>query len=140
MAITSGITRATKSDSEWLAAEAKALMETGWWSNYSRAENHCTWPGIRCNAGSVVEIDLGGHGLNGNITPQIGALSELQILNLSSNSLTGELPSSLGNLTQLAVLDLSNNRLVGPIPSSVNNLTNLSSLFLQSNQLNGSIP
>nr|KJB33604.1 hypothetical protein B456_006G021100 [Gossypium raimondii] len=165
MAITSGITRATKSDSEWLAAEAKALMETGWWSNYSRAENHCTWPGIRCNAGSVVEIDLGGHGLNGSITPQIGALSELQILNLSWNSLTalglltnlthlkklmtlnlrycdlsGPIPPHIGKLESMVDLDLSQNGLVGPIPSSVSSLTNLSSLFLQSNQLNGSIP
>ncbi|KAK8278172.1 hypothetical protein V6Z11_D09G024000 [Gossypium hirsutum] len=132
MAITSGITRATKSDSEWLAAEAKALMETGWWSNYSRAENHCTWPGIRCNAGSVVEIDLGGHGLNGSITPQIGALSELQILNLSWNSLTGELPSSLGNLTQLAVLDVSYNHFHS-IPLAIQKMENLVSLSLSGN-------
>ncbi|TYI63479.1 hypothetical protein E1A91_D09G021000v1 [Gossypium mustelinum] len=124
------------------------------------------WPGIRCNAGSVVDIDLSGHGLNGSITPQIGALSKLKLLNLSSNSLTGELPSSFGNLNQLALmtlhlrncrlsgtippnigelesmvdLDLSNNWFIGPIPSSVSNLTNLDSLFLQSNQLDGSIP
>ncbi|KAH1092125.1 hypothetical protein J1N35_019382 [Gossypium stocksii] len=138
-------------------------METGWWSNYRRVGNHCMWLGIRCKAGSVVEIDLSGHGLNGSITPQIGALSKLRYLNLSLNSLTGELPSSIGNLTQLVVLDvsynhiysipeyigrltnlvalnLSSNYLVGPIPSSVSNLTNLASLFFQSNQLNGSIP
>ncbi|XP_040933383.1 probable leucine-rich repeat receptor-like protein kinase At1g35710 [Gossypium hirsutum] len=163
--ITSGITRATNDDSKWLAAEAQALMETGWWSNYKkRVGNHCMWPGIRCNAGSVVDIDLSGHGLNGSITPQIGALSKLRYLNLSWNILTGELPSSIGNLTQLAVLDvscnyiysnippnigklesmvdldLSNNGLIGPIPSSFSNLTNLASLYLQSNQLIGSIP
>ncbi|KAH1092126.1 hypothetical protein J1N35_019383 [Gossypium stocksii] len=165
--ITSAITRATNDDSQWLAAEAKALRETGWWSNYrKRVGNHCLWPGIRCYAGSVVEIDLSGLGLKGGITPQIGALSKLKLLkylDLSSNRLTGELPSSLGNLTQLAVLDLSynylqsipedigrltnlvalnlsSNRFIGAIPSSVSNLTNLASLFLQSNQLDGSIP
>ncbi|PPD96111.1 hypothetical protein GOBAR_DD06848 [Gossypium barbadense] len=132
MAITSGFTRATKSDSEWLAAEAKALIETGWWSNYTRAENHCTWPGIQCNAGSVIEIDLGGHGLNGNITPQIGALSKLQLLNLSWNSLTGELPSSLGNLTQLAVLDVSYNH-IHSIPLAIQKMENLVSLSLSGN-------
>ncbi|MBA0799545.1 hypothetical protein Gohar_010057 [Gossypium harknessii] len=115
--ITSGITRASNDDSQWLAAEAKALRETGWWSNYrKRVRNHCMWPGIRCNAGSIVEIDLSGHGLNGSITPQIGALSKLRYLDLPLNNLTGELPSSIGNLTQLTVLSLSNNRLVGPIP------------------------
>ncbi|MFQ6660655.1 hypothetical protein Gotur_029086 [Gossypium turneri] len=139
--ITSGITRASNDDSQWLAAEAKALRETGWWSNYTkRVRNHCTWPGILCRNGSVVQIYLKGHGLNGSITPQIGALSKLRYLALPLNNLTGELPSSIGNLTQLTLLSLSKNRLVGPIPSSVSQLTNLASLYLQSNKLNGSIP
>ncbi|MBA0766746.1 hypothetical protein Gotri_015761, partial [Gossypium trilobum] len=116
-------------------AEEKALRETGWWSNYKkRVGNHCMWPGIRCNAGSVVDIDLGGHGLNGGITPQIGALSKLKLLNLSSNSLTGELPSSLGNLTQLAVLDLSYNHLHS-IPLEIQNMENLVSLNLSGNPI-----
>ncbi|TYH01020.1 hypothetical protein ES288_A09G023800v1 [Gossypium darwinii] len=133
--ITSAITRATNDDSQWLAAEAKALRETGWWSNYKkRVGNHCMWPGIRCNAGSVVDIDLSGHGLNGGITPQIGALSKLKLLNLSLNSLTGELPSSLGNLTQLAVLDLSYNYLHS-IPSEIQNMENLVSLNLSGNSI-----
>ncbi|PPD88971.1 hypothetical protein GOBAR_DD14107 [Gossypium barbadense] len=76
--ITSTSTRATNDDSQWLATEAKALMKTGWWSNHRRVGDHCMWPGIRCNAGSVIEIDLSGHGLNGGITPQIGALSKLK--------------------------------------------------------------
>ncbi|KAG4128402.1 hypothetical protein ERO13_D09G018850v2 [Gossypium hirsutum] len=87
----SEITRVTNNDSESLVAEEKALMETGWWSNYSNiGVHHCTWPGVRCSsAGSVIEIDLSGHGLNGSITPQIGALSKLKCLNLSSNNLKG---------------------------------------------------
>ncbi|XP_052477451.1 somatic embryogenesis receptor kinase 2-like isoform X1 [Gossypium raimondii] len=87
----SEITRATNNDSESLVAEEKALMETGWWSNYSDiGVHHCTWPGVRCSAtGSVIEIDLSGHGRNGSITPQIGALFKLKCLNLSSNNLRG---------------------------------------------------
>ncbi|KAG4182027.1 hypothetical protein ERO13_A09G018733v2, partial [Gossypium hirsutum] len=124
------ITRATNDDSQWLAAEAKALRETGWWSNYKkRVRNHCMWPGIRCNAGSVVDIDLSGHGLNGGITPQIGALSKLKLLNLNCR-LSGTIPPNIGELESMVNLDLSNNC----------NLTNLASLFLQSNQLDGSIP
>ncbi|TYG52386.1 hypothetical protein ES288_D09G023600v1 [Gossypium darwinii] len=132
--ITSAITRATNYDSQWLAAEAKALRETGWWSNYKRVGNHCMWPGIRCNAGSVVDIDLSGHGLNGSITPQIGALSKLKLLNLSSNSLRGELPSSFGNLNQLAVLDLSYNYLHFTT-LDIQNMENLVSLKLSGNPI-----
>ncbi|MBA0614562.1 hypothetical protein Godav_014846, partial [Gossypium davidsonii] len=138
--ITSGITRATSDDSQWLAAEAKALRETGWWSNYRRrVGDHCKWPGIRCKAGSVVEIDLSGHGLIGSITPQIGALSKLRYLNLSLNSLTGELPSSIGNLTQLAVLDVSHNY-IHSIPLAIQKMENLVSLNFSMNSLSGKLP
>ncbi|KAB2064458.1 hypothetical protein ES319_A09G020700v1 [Gossypium barbadense] len=139
-------------------------METGWWSNYSNiGVHHCTWPGVRCSvAGSVLEIDLSGHGLNGSITPQIGALSKLKSLNLSSNNLRGELPSSLGNLTQLAVLDVSYNEvdsipfeiekmenlvalnltrnLIVDMPSAIGLLTNLTHLIMNSNPLRSIIP
>ncbi|XP_012483679.1 somatic embryogenesis receptor kinase 2-like isoform X2 [Gossypium raimondii] len=93
----SEITRATNNDSESLVAEEKALMETGWWSNYSDiGVHHCTWPGVRCSAtGSVIEIDLSGHGRNGSITPQIGALFKLKCLNLSSNNLRGPILLSM---------------------------------------------
>ncbi|KAG8482723.1 hypothetical protein CXB51_024253 [Gossypium anomalum] len=160
----SEITRVTNNDSESLVAEEKALMETGWWSNYSnKGVHHCTWPGVRCSpTGSVIEIDLSGHGLNGSITPQIGALSKLKCLNLSSNNLRGELPSSLGNLTQLAVLDVSYNEihsirleiekmenlvslnltrnLIFYMPSAIGLLTNLTHLIMTSNPLQSIIP
>ncbi|KAG8482720.1 hypothetical protein CXB51_024317 [Gossypium anomalum] len=160
----SEITRVTNNDSESLVAEEKALMETGWWRNYSNISvHHCTWPGVRCSsAGTVIEIDLSGHGLNGSITPQIGALSKLKCLNLSSNNLRGELPSSLGNLTQLAVLDVSYNEihsipleiekmenlvslnltrnLIVDMPSAIDLLTNLTHLIMTSNPLRSLIP
>ncbi|TYI08772.1 hypothetical protein ES332_A09G024600v1 [Gossypium tomentosum] len=139
-------------------------METGWWSNYSnKGVHHCTWPGVRCSpVGSVIEVDLSGHGLNGSITPQIGALSKLKCLNLSSNTLRGELPSSLGNLTQLAVLDVSYNEihsipleiekmenlvsinltrnLIVHMPSTIGLLTNLTHFIMTSNPLQSIIP
>ncbi|KAG8482725.1 hypothetical protein CXB51_024269 [Gossypium anomalum] len=160
----SEITRVTNNDSESLVAEEKTLMETGWWSNYSNiGVHHCTWPGVRCSsAGSVIEIDLSGHGLNGSTTPQIGALSKLKCLNLSSNNLRGKLPSSLGNITQLAVLDVSFNEihsipleiekmenlvslnltrnLIVHLPSAIGLLTNLTHLIMNSNPLRSIIP
>ncbi|KAK8335001.1 hypothetical protein V6Z11_A09G025600 [Gossypium hirsutum] len=119
-------------------------METGWWSNYSNiGVHHCTWPGVRCSvAGSVLEIDLSGHGnmLVGPIPSSITNLTNLQSLLLQGNQLNGSIPREIGRLTNLITLALSSNMLVGPIPSSITNLTNLQSLLLQGNQLNGPIP
>ncbi|MBA0634947.1 hypothetical protein Godav_025680, partial [Gossypium davidsonii] len=139
--IISGITRATNDDSQWLAAEAKALMETGWWSNYTtRVGDRCMWPGIQCNAGSVVVINLSGHGLNGGITPQIGSLSNIRYLDLSNNSLVGPIPSSVSNLTNLWYLSMASNLLEGPIPREIESLNALEYLDLSYNKLSGPIP
>ncbi|KAE8682387.1 hypothetical protein F3Y22_tig00111244pilonHSYRG00030 [Hibiscus syriacus] len=136
MVRTSGITKATKGGSESLIAEAKALMGSGWWSNHSKESvDHCRWPGVSCNAaGSVFEIDLGGYGLIGSITPQIGALSKVEFLNLSWNNLTGELPPSLGNFTRLSVLDISRNK-IESIPMAIQNMRNLVSRNLARNSI-----
>ncbi|KAG8482683.1 hypothetical protein CXB51_024029 [Gossypium anomalum] len=121
------------------ASEAIAMVESGWWSNYSNnASERCQWPGISCNtAGSVIQIDisdapnieagdrfgklnfssfpnlvlldLSHRQLGGKIPHQIGKLSALKHLDLSYCGLSGELPPSLGNLTQLEYLDISYN-------------------------------
>ncbi|MBT4054648.1 MAG: hypothetical protein HOE74_05850 [Candidatus Marinimicrobia bacterium] len=78
--------------------------------------------------------------LTGSIPPEIGNLTNLQILDLSYNQLTGVIPPEIGNLTNLITLNLGDNQLTGPIPSEIGNLTNLTNLNLRSNQLTGSIP
>ncbi|KAM7501550.1 hypothetical protein LguiB_000454 [Lonicera macranthoides] len=55
-------------------------------------------------------------------------------------NLTGTIPIDIGELTSLTILDLSSNGLVGSIPSSISHLTNLQDLILNSNQLTGKIP
>ena len=65
---------------------------------------------------------------------------------LNSNQLTGEIPPEIGNLTNLTGLNLSSNQLTGDnqltgeIPSTIGNLTNLTVLRLYDNQLTGEIP
>ncbi|KAK8999442.1 hypothetical protein V6N11_070609 [Hibiscus sabdariffa] len=124
--------------------EAKALLESGWWSSYSNdTSQRCLWHGISCNTvGSVTGIDLShaGRRLGGNIPPRIGDLSALKYLKLSSCWLQGELPLSLGHLTQLEFLDISYNDLDNSIPSAFNQLTNLRTLSLCGNKISGSIP
>uniref|UniRef100_A0A6N2K2G1 non-specific serine/threonine protein kinase n=1 Tax=Salix viminalis TaxID=40686 RepID=A0A6N2K2G1_SALVM len=154
-------------DPALLVSEGKALLESGWWSDYSNiTSNRCkNWPGIVCDrAGSITEmspppeflkvgnkfgkmnfscfpnlvrLDLANHDLSGSIPPQISILPQLRYLNLSSNNLQGELPSSLGNLTQLVELDISFNYFYNTI---LGNLKNLVTLKLSYNSFSGPIP
>ena len=165
MAIGAGFVAASNSSA--LDLEAKALIESGWWSGYSNDTSiHCRWRGIRCNdGGSVIEINMGGiylgekfrkfnfssfpnlegldlynTGLQGSIPPEIGTLSKLTFLFLQANNLTGNLPLSLTNLTQLERFSIYNNLISGSIPNELGDLKNLVRLDLGLNKLTGPIP
>ncbi|MFQ6662818.1 hypothetical protein Gotur_030543 [Gossypium turneri] len=160
----------TKAESSPLASKAIAMVESGWWSNYSNnASECCRWP-ISCNtAGSITKInisdvpnievgdrfgklnfasfpnlvllDLSDRPLGGKILHQIGDLSALKYIDLSYCGLYSELPLSLGNLTQLEYLDmLYNDNINGYIPPQLGNLVNLISLNLSANNLTKKIP
>ena len=53
------------------------------------------------SSGNVVTINLYYRGLQGTISPLVGAITSLKALRLDVNSLHGTLASSLGNLTNL---------------------------------------
>ena len=76
-----------------------------------------------------IEVELWGECYN---------IEETTTLILSD--LTGEIPPEIGNLTNLIGLVLSSNQLIGENPSEIGNLTNLTGLFLNNNQLTGRIP
>ncbi|XP_061988449.1 MDIS1-interacting receptor like kinase 2-like isoform X3 [Rosa rugosa] len=106
----------------------------------------CFWTGISCNAaGSISRINLTNSGIPGNnitgtIPPEIGNLTQLQLLNLSSNHLVGNIPVELGRLTSLGKLILKDNQLSGGIPQELGSLTELEYLDLSTNKLSQSIP
>ena len=79
-------------------------------------------------------------GLTGPIPTELGNLSKLNDIVLSSNELTGPIPSELGELANLARLDLGWNDLTGTIPDDIGRLTNLTDLDLAQNNLTGTIP
>ena len=99
------------------------------------------WRGVTTNAnGRVVELRLPNSRLSGPIPPELGALTELEVLHLYDNELTGSVPPQLGNLSKLKRMALSGNNLRGSIPPELGRLTELIHLSLGNNQLSGSIP
>ncbi|KAF3671532.1 putative pentatricopeptide repeat-containing protein, mitochondrial-like [Capsicum annuum] len=64
---------------------------------------------------SLGELYMQGNSLHGTI-PDIGALMDLQFLDLSLNSLSGPIPHFMENLNSLQYLNLSFNELEGPVP------------------------
>ncbi|WP_446728516.1 leucine-rich repeat domain-containing protein, partial [Pseudomonas aeruginosa] len=61
---------------------------------------------------------MSGAGLVGTISPQLGNLTHLRVLDLSANSLDGDIPASLGGCRKLRTLNLSTNHLSGSHPAS----------------------
>ena len=135
-----------------------ALYEATDGPNWVNSDNWLTdaplgaWYGVDTDAsGRVVQIHLAGswdseanefvsHGLRGSIPPEVGGLTNLEILYLADNHLTGSIPAELGDLANLGELSLGYNELTGPIPPELGDLANLQLLFLWYNELSGPIP
>ncbi|XP_029128170.1 probable leucine-rich repeat receptor-like protein kinase At5g49770 isoform X2 [Cajanus cajan] len=99
------------------------------------------WDGIECSNSRIISISLASMDLSGQLTSDIGLLTELQILDLSYNkNLTGPLPNDIGNLRKLRNLLLISCGFSGPIPDTIGNLERLVFLSLNSNGFSGQIP
>jgi Leucine-rich repeat (LRR) protein len=85
-------------------------------------------------------IYLSNNRISGIISPDIGRLKELHVLDLSRNNITGTIPSSISEMGNLESMDLSYNNLYGSIPVSFSKLTFLSKFSVAYNHLHGMIP
>uniref|UniRef100_J3N1U9 non-specific serine/threonine protein kinase n=1 Tax=Oryza brachyantha TaxID=4533 RepID=J3N1U9_ORYBR len=110
-------------------------------SNGTTSNGFCRWAGVRCShGGHVVSLNIRGLGLAGTISPLIGNLTSLRVLDLSDNKLEGEIPASLGKCQELQSLNLSVNFLSGVIPPAIGQLTNLADLCIRHNNISGYVP
>ncbi|KAF8024709.1 hypothetical protein BT93_F1781 [Corymbia citriodora subsp. variegata] len=92
------------------------------------------------NMTSLVDLELGGNYLVGEIPRELGLLKNLTHLELYYNELEGSIPEELGNLTKLIDLDMSVNFLKGKIPESMCRLPHLEVLQVYNNSLSGELP
>ena len=108
----------------------------GWQSNAPLSE----WHGITTRSGHVVQIDLAGNHLVGELPSDLGNLRHLEALDLRWNTLWGTIPDSVGELVKLETLLLSGNELTGDIPEVFGSMPALKRLDLSYNSLSGEIP
>ncbi|XP_031096918.1 probable LRR receptor-like serine/threonine-protein kinase At3g47570 [Ipomoea triloba] len=136
-------------------------------NSWNDSVHHCGWQGVRCGRRHprVVALRLPKKGLVGTISPHIGNLTFLRLLDLHSNMFQGEIPGEIGGLFRLRYLDLATNALTGELaklnlsscvqlmelqfsenglqgklPTVLANLKKLQQLTLGSNRLTGGIP
>ncbi|KAG5235193.1 LRR receptor serine/threonine-protein kinase [Salix suchowensis] len=111
-------------------------------NSWNESFHFCEWSGVACGRRHqrVVELDLHSYKLVGGLSPSIGNLSFLRLLNLENNSLSSSIPGELGRLFRLQMLRLGNNSFSGEIPANISSCANLIALRLEGNNLTGKLP
>ncbi|KAL8064518.1 hypothetical protein ABFX02_01G096000 [Erythranthe guttata] len=112
-------------------------------NSWNESTPFCGWNGIECgrmHPDRVVAIKLYSRGLMGSLSPHIGNLSFLRIINLNNNSFRGRIPEEIGLLRRLMYIEFSNNSFLGTIPKNISQCRNLVYLNLIDNNFSGTIP
>ena len=108
-------------------------------TSWNETIHFCSWHGVTCGRRHkrVTSLSLPSLKLAGSISPHVGNLSFLRVIDLEENSLGREIPPKLSRLHRLQRLWLNNNSLSGEIPT---NLSQLLGLDVGFNVLMGKIP
>jgi predicted transglutaminase-like cysteine proteinase len=137
------IAMVTVADEAALLAFKAKVSDGGSLVSWNGSADFCSREGVSCNhqrPARVVELSLGGRALTGALSPALGNLTFLRMLNLTFNWLHGEIPASLGSLRRLQTLDLSYNSFSGTIPLNLTSCVGMTTMALGSNKLGGRIP
>ncbi|GLU02621.1 hypothetical protein SLE2022_198660 [Rubroshorea leprosula] len=117
-------------------------------NNWNRGDP-CTsdWTGVLCFNSipddgylHVQELQLLNLNLSGTLSPALGRLSHLEILDFMWNKITGSIPKEIGNITTLKLLLLNGNQLTGSLPDELGYLPNLSRIQIDQNNISGPVP
>ncbi|KAL3565898.1 hypothetical protein D5086_033944 [Populus alba] len=114
-----------------------------------RQGDPCTsnWTGVLCfnttkedGYQHVRELQLLNMNLSGTLSPSLGRLSYMEILDFMWNNITGNIPPEIGNITSLVLFHMNNNSISGQIPAELSRLPSLLHFLLDNNNLSGSLP
>ncbi|XP_021282650.1 probable LRR receptor-like serine/threonine-protein kinase At3g47570 isoform X2 [Herrania umbratica] len=110
--------------------------------SWNNSVHFCQWRGVKCSQRHqrVTKLDLRTLRLMGSISPFIGNLSFLRVLNLQNNSFSLGVPQEIGRLRRLQELTLDRNFISGEIPSNLSGCSKLRRLYIGHNLLAGEIP
>ncbi|GLU02622.1 hypothetical protein SLE2022_198670 [Rubroshorea leprosula] len=117
-------------------------------SNWNRGDP-CTsnWTGVCCfntpledGYLHVRELQLLNLNLSGTLSPALGHLSRMEILDFMWNKITGSIPKEIGNITTLKLLLLNGNQLTGSLPDELGYLPNLKRIQIDQNNISGPVP
>ncbi|XVF83980.1 hypothetical protein PTKIN_Ptkin16aG0538100 [Pterospermum kingtungense] len=122
--------------------KAKISDPLGILRSWNNSVHFCQWGGVKCGRRHqrVTKLELQALKLKGPISPYIGNLSFLRMLDLRNNSFFQELPQEIGRLHRLEALILNRNSIGGEIPSNISGCSKLSYLFIPHNLIVGEIP
>ncbi|XP_058109121.1 probable LRR receptor-like serine/threonine-protein kinase At3g47570 [Magnolia sinica] len=112
-------------------------------SSWNDTLHFCHWQGVTCSSWHperVTALNLTDQNLAGPISPFIGNLTFLSVIDLSANSFYGTIPEEMGRLLLLRYLSVANNTFTGEIPANLTHCSKLEALSLYGNQLSGRIP
>ncbi|KAH9625739.1 hypothetical protein KSS87_007935 [Heliosperma pusillum] len=117
-------------------------------SNWKRGDP-CTsnWTGIVCYNRTlddgylhVQELELLNLNLSGTLSPELGNLSYLKILDFMWNKISGSIPKEIGNIKTLELFLVNGNQLTGPLPEEMGHLPNLNRIQIDQNFISGELP
>lgn len=137
---------AAKCNSQDKAAllQIKAAMNNPYHlASWDPNQDCCSWYALKCDSssGRVTALTIFDGEISGQISPAIGNLPYLQMIDINTlTNLTGTIPSTITKLTSLNFLRLKGNKLSGPVPPFLSSLTKLYFLDLSFNLFSGSIP
>ncbi|CAL5359493.1 unnamed protein product [Camellia sinensis] len=140
---TSGFTNET--DMQTLLAIRNAIHEDPLrvFSSWNNSIHFCKWQGVTCSHRHhqrVIALNLSSLELVGSLSPHIGNLSFLRLMNLTYNNLHGVIPQEVGCLFRIRSIYLGHNSFEGEIPINVTHCSDLRAINLIQNNLTGKIP
>lgn len=132
-----------------LRAIKKSLVDpNGNLSNWRRGDPCMSnWTGVLCYNETkddgylhVRELQLLDMNLSGNLSPELGRLSYMKILDVMWNAISGTIPKEIGNIKTLELLLLNGNKLTGSLPEELGYLPNLNRIQIDQNHISGPLP